>query len=45
VRPSFVAWPVMTRVGRTFPFADLAKAATRGWQTQLGTRISSRFES
>ena len=30
----------MTRAGATFPFANLANAAIRGWLTQFGTRIS-----
>ena len=34
-----VAAPVMTRSGGMVPFAILANAATRGWATQLGTRI------
>jgi hypothetical protein len=35
----------MTRVGFAFPFANLANAEILGSLTQLGTRISSRFES
>ena len=37
--------PAMTRVGFAFPFANLANAEILGSLTQLGTRISSRFES
>src|SRR5207247_7295296 len=37
--------PEITRVGSAFPFANLANAEILGSLTQLGTRISSRFES
>jgi hypothetical protein len=37
--------PEITRVGSAFPFASLANAEILGSLTQLGTRISSRFES
>src|SRR6266496_5644184 len=45
VRLTFVVWPEMIRVGSAFPFANLANAEILGSLTQLGTRISSRFES
>src|SRR6267143_222343 len=37
--------PEITRVGSAFPLANLANAEILGSLTQLGTRISSRFES
>src|SRR6267378_3723325 len=45
VRPSLDPCPVITLFGAMFPFAILANAATRGWLTQLGTRISPRLVS
>ena len=45
VRDSLVPWPSITRFGATFPFASLANTEILGTLTQLGTRISSRFES
>src|SRR5919198_3391273 len=45
VRERFVAWPSITRLGATFPFAARANTEILGTLTQLGTRISSRFES
>src|SRR2546421_8720312 len=45
VRERLVACPSMTRFGATFPFANLANTEILGTLTQLGTRISSRFES
>ena len=42
-RPVFS--PLITRFGATFPFASLANTEILGTLTQLGTRISSRFES
>ena len=45
VLDKFVAWPSITRFGATFPFASLANTEILGTLTQLGTRISSRFES
>src|ERR1700731_267636 len=45
VRPNFEPWPVITLCGPAFPFANLANAATRGWLTQLGTRIWLRLVS
>ena len=45
VRERFVACPSITRFGATFPFASLANTEILGTLTQLGTRISSRFES
>jgi len=45
VRLARVRCPEMTRVGSAFPFASLANAEILGSLTQLGTRISSRFES
>ena len=45
VRDRFVPWPSITRFGATVPFASLANTEILGTLTQLGTRISSRFES
>jgi hypothetical protein len=45
VRLTLAVCPLMTRVGLAFPFASLANAEILGSLTQLGTRISSRFES
>src|SRR5215470_8308247 len=45
VRLSSVFCPSNTRVGGVFSLASLAKAAICGWDTQFGTRISSRLLS
>src|SRR5438128_5533412 len=45
VRDRFVAWPSITRIGATLPFASLANTEILGTLTQLGTRRTSRFES
>jgi hypothetical protein len=45
VRLTLDVCPAITRVGFAFPFASLANAEILGSLTQLGTRISSRFES
>jgi hypothetical protein len=45
VRERFVACPSMTRLGATFPFANLANTEILGTLTQLGTRMASRLVS